>query len=454
MTADAAFGPEFKVRLTALALVLVSAPAFGQAHSWLYVTSQSSGLLRPAGPVVLREVALLPGGPGPITREVRLAGSLGSDPVVTFDGRFVAWALTPEGSTQPALALFDRTTGGTTILSGMGGDILADPTALRLFVFRASGSSFINQITILEPGLVRQVDIPPIVMLGPMSSDGRNVFAVRQVIDPGGTTWRYHIAVLDPLTGAERRQLPPFDAFKRPVGLALSQDGQRLFVTIEAVPNVLVLDAVTGAQLASATVALTPTLEFIGNVTFDDQHDRVFVTRISLSGSVGFYSDALVLDARSLATLGSSRSGTRIVDRVQRIMLGVGGWSDRFSGCGSAAVETWADPPAPVSSLEVVLDGGCLRLGLATAPEAPATLTTSVSGRRVTLDWTPIPGAIDYQIEAGSAPGLANLAVVRAGGSRPFVVEGTPSGTYYVRVRALNYVGAGAASIERVVVVP
>jgi hypothetical protein len=39
-------------------------------------------------------------------------------------------------------------------------------------------------------------------------------------------------------------------------------------------------------------------------------------------------------------------------------------------------VETWADAAAPISSSSVDLDGGCPRLGLATAPEVPATFTS------------------------------------------------------------------------------
>jgi hypothetical protein len=48
--------------------------------------------------------------------------------------------------------------------------------------------------------------------------------------------------------------------------------------------------------------------------------------------------------------------------------------------------------------------------------------------------------------------GLTNIAQIQATGSS-LVVANVPSGTYYVRMRGLNDVGAGAASNEVVVTV-
>ncbi|MEZ5285536.1 MAG: fibronectin type III domain-containing protein [Vicinamibacterales bacterium] len=56
-------------------------------------------------------------------------------------------------------------------------------------------------------------------------------------------------------------------------------------------------------------------------------------------------------------------------------------------------------------------------------------------------------------LEAGSAPGLANLANTPVT-SPGFVAGGIPSGVYYVRVRAINAAGPGAATPDVTVVVP
>ncbi len=444
-------------RRVALLLVLLAARVSAQDHSWLYVTSQAQPTpFMPGGPIVVREVVLLPSGPGPITREIRLSGALGSPPVVTFDGRLVAWILTPDGAAEPGLALLDRGTGAISVLPGLGGRALvADPTALRLFVFRAVGGSAIDTIVVVEPGVVRSVSIEPIHLLGPLTTDGRDVFVVRRTVDQGGTTWRDHVSVLDPLTGAERRRLPAFEAFGGPSALAVSRDGQRLFVTRERSPNVIAFDAVTGAELASTTIPLSPsTINVLGGLTVDDRYHRLFVTKAASSGSAGVSRSAVVLDAQTLATIGGGFASERVVDPVQGITFGEGGWWDRYYGCRSVAVETWGSASVPVSIVDVSLDGGCPRLGLATAPQAPATLTATRVGRRVTLEWPTVPGAMAYQIEAGSAPGLADLAVLTAADARPFVVDPVPVGTYYVRVRALNYVGRGAPSPERLIGVP
>ena len=93
----------------------------------------------------------------------------------------------------------------------------------------------------------------------------------------------------------------------------------------------------------------------------------------------------------------------------------------------------------------------------ATAPGSPANLSTSSSGSSVTL-WWGAPSAGDavttYLIEAGSGPGLANLANVTTNNTATtFSASGVGNGTYYVRVRAQNASGTSAASNESILVV-
>ena len=90
-------------------------------------------------------------------------------------------------------------------------------------------------------------------------------------------------------------------------------------------------------------------------------------------------------------------------------------------------------------------------------PNAPNNLTASATGSVVTLAWSPpVPedGILTYVVEAGSSPGLANLASVNTGSGNPSLVTGgVPPGTYYVRVRAATIGGAGPASNEVTLVV-
>jgi fibronectin type III domain protein len=112
-------------------------------------------------------------------------------------------------------------------------------------------------------------------------------------------------------------------------------------------------------------------------------------------------------------------------------------------------------------------DAGCFsasRLRAASVASSPVTssplnLANVVSGSTVILTWTQPPfqdfPISSYVIEASSTPGgPANLANFNTGNpSTSLTVPGVPSGTYYVRVRALNAAGLSAASNEVAVVV-
>jgi hypothetical protein len=91
-----------------------------------------------------------------------------------------------------------------------------------------------------------------------------------------------------------------------------------------------------------------------------------------------------------------------------------------------------------------------------TPPGAPTGLAQSVAGSQVTLTWSapasPCP-ATGYVIQAGSAPGLSNLAILNVG-PVPSLSVNAPPGTYHVRVVATNAAGGSVASNEIVVVVP
>jgi Fibronectin type III domain len=96
------------------------------------------------------------------------------------------------------------------------------------------------------------------------------------------------------------------------------------------------------------------------------------------------------------------------------------------------------------------------------APPAPTGLTARVEpttvASKVTLAWTPPAVSepiLGYVIEAGSAPGLANLARVQIAGTLPtYAAFGVPPGTYYVRVRAVSAGGTGPPSNEVQLPVP
>lgn len=84
------------------------------------------------------------------------------------------------------------------------------------------------------------------------------------------------------------------------------------------------------------------------------------------------------------------------------------------------------------------------------APAAPTTLVATRSATVVAMRWNAPsgPAPTGYILEAGSAPGLADLAVVQLGAATTFSTAAPPAGTYYLRVRAINGNGAGPTSNE------
>jgi hypothetical protein len=90
------------------------------------------------------------------------------------------------------------------------------------------------------------------------------------------------------------------------------------------------------------------------------------------------------------------------------------------------------------------------------APLPPTLLSPNVVGTVVTLGWTANaagPAATLYQINAGSAPGLSDLAIITVAATPTSFTAVAPPGTYYVRMFALNSSGPSAASNELTILI-
>jgi hypothetical protein len=100
----------------------------------------------------------------------------------------------------------------------------------------------------------------------------------------------------------------------------------------------------------------------------------------------------------------------------------------------------------------LVVGGAC-----GAVPNPASGLVATSSGSTVTLVWSAPAGgcpASAYFVEAGSAPGLSNLANFSTGNSATtFSAGGVGNGSYYVRVRSWSPAGKSAASNEALLVV-
>lgn len=92
------------------------------------------------------------------------------------------------------------------------------------------------------------------------------------------------------------------------------------------------------------------------------------------------------------------------------------------------------------------------RFGAAAVAGPSGNLSAAVNGSTVTLTWaapTSSDPATSYMVEAGSSSGAANIASLDTGNAATtLTVASVPAGTYFVRVRARNSSGVGAASNE------
>lgn len=90
-------------------------------------------------------------------------------------------------------------------------------------------------------------------------------------------------------------------------------------------------------------------------------------------------------------------------------------------------------------------------LAPAPPPGPPRNLTFSVAGSTVNLAWLPPSSGSppsDYLLEAGTAPGLANLASGIPVAATSLSIPGVPFGRYFLRVRARSAFGVSAPSNE------
>lgn len=87
-----------------------------------------------------------------------------------------------------------------------------------------------------------------------------------------------------------------------------------------------------------------------------------------------------------------------------------------------------------------------IRVGCGGPLAAPANLAGDANGTAVFLVWQAVAGASGYVIEAGSAPGLTNIAAAPTAATS--LAATVPAGTYYIRVRAMGACGLGNASNE------
>lgn len=143
------------------------------------------------------------------------------------------------------------------------------------------------------------------------------------------------------------------------------------------------------------------------------------------------------------------------------------GWTASESLSWLAITSAASGSGSAIVTLAVDANGGTPRSGIVTIAGRsfsvsqqgatllpPRNLSGSVTSNVVSLNWLPpLSGTVTaYLLEAGTGPGLANLASFSVG-TAPSLTTPAPNGAYYLRVRAMTPAGLSAPSNEILVTV-
>ena len=245
--------------------------------------------------------------------------------------------------------------------------------------------------------------------------------------------------------------------------------------------GVFVVQPSTGDVVASTTTVLPHKFGNLAqrSLVLDESANRVLVTTHDQHGSLTA-TGAAVLDAQTLATVAlidAPRARAALLpgfvpDSMQYALLHDPALHlvymveheqqrDRYAyqdirtalhaiDLTTGAVRRSADMRAVFGTMAGLLTS---RVFLLPAPAAPGAPSFTVAGSTVTLQWLASPNASYYVLEAGTAPGLANIGTITTTGPS-VAVSGVPPGRYYVRVRAVGIGGAGPRSADTAVIVP
>lgn len=237
-----------------------------------------------------------------------------------------------------------------------------------------------------------------------------------------------------------------------PPGWLATPDGSALYMvdcrTVSPiVPSYCIEQGVARLDLATGTVARSshPNLQSSFPLIWDEARDRLFT--ISSTAISVFSSD--------LAFIGSASPPARCValaisSHTDTVYLSAHDYYYGQSSTSLQAFDAWSYTPLRQAAGRA--DRGGCDLAVFTAPGKPRDLRAVIAGRRVALQWTNVGAASHFVLEAGTAPGRADLSFF-IGADPQVQFSDVPPGTYYVRVRGGNVHGGGRPSDELVVTV-
>lgn len=421
----------------AVLLGAVGAPAVAQDRMYLARTDTCTpacrGSILTIDPVSLSIVDRMP-----------VEGEVGSQPYLTPDGRTLVWFDSAFRYAGPyALQLFDVASRRLTSVPWPGlptGRTLGSSQRFEIY------APIAGEVQAVSPAGARTLPSPAECLGGraptDLSANGERLLAgcssvpasISYVIDLPSSriVWQQPGSFVGRLSRDGRTI---FSSLGDQVGLVDLDDGHeiaRVPAPLGALGEKLRVDPVSGRLLAvgvfTAMVYDPATLQALG--AWELPWIRAEIAEVSSVGFAG--GDRLFVASGSPVQSSPTFGRYYVLDALT-------GAVDALAATAAGLPDTGWFVPAPT-------------------PPAPASLVAQRNGSSVRLTWQAagLPAATTrYVLEVGSAPGLGDIVSgLDVGLQTSFGATAVPSGTYYVRVRAGNYSGLGAASNEVAVVVP
>ncbi|MCC7032531.1 MAG: hypothetical protein IT179_06820 [Acidobacteria bacterium] len=440
--------PGTALLLTAFLLASSAAPASAQTRLYILIAGDSlSTCSAGCEPSRLLEIDV-DGRQFVAATPVLHARELVTGPQATPDGYLVWRGGERRIGTQvsdDAVSVFAPSTRQQAVVASMplgtGGAVFTHPSAVRAFTQGSPGA----RVTIMEPDGLRA--LPESMCAGgrlvAMSSDGSRLLA--ECAADG------RVDVIDSATGiaATIFHTASNDAY------AANTDGSELYTGNQwSTAGPIVVRRLVGlGYIEAESVGELPGIEIA--LDYDLRSHRVFARTSDVVG---------VLDDQTLEYLDSLPAPAGFFpahlaldpDRAEAYVvwqgtIATGGIHNRL-----ALIET--DTLTVVAEADLPGDTRVAGMVLGPRPPRVANLSSAVNGDVVTLEWTLEPSrslATGLVIEAGSAPGLADLARLQVPARETTtMVPNVPPGTYSVRVRAVNATGPGEPSNAITIVVP
>jgi hypothetical protein len=426
----------------------------------------------------LIEIDTRPGLAGRIRRDIpvpRVEPASPFDPVSPLDykptlhsigsGRYLVW-LSNDGRVVNLVDTMTSRVSTLPVLPGGSRIVAVDSGRSRVFADTV-GETFILDGQL---GTVRSVQHE--TSFGPFySSKGAYASSIERLFigRPSNFEGSFVVDVVDVTAGRLERTFPLAAGFV--TGIAVDADGRRLFVA--GSQELHVYDAQNGALLMQFPGFRGAALLNENVLQIDESRRRLFLTMDGPPGipRIGLGNYVAAFDLDTLALLGVASDP--IPPNWSFDMQLLAGPRSPLYIFNSFPV---AEDRCPTARLEVYEpESGALRqrvdalqlwggltgvsvcrahLALQSPPVPPTLHAPAAGGRQVTLSWTASYDALHYDIEAGSAPGLSDLAVSPGHTSTSLTIDGVPPGRYFVRVRAINWVGRSLPSNEVEIVVP